>query len=83
VTLGTWGVDPPAQDRVTFACELRLIGAMALDAPVSLNGTPQILGTRLTREQALAHPRRDLFWAVVDAISEQDPLILSTVYDDR
>jgi len=56
VILGTWGVDPPAQDHVTFSCELRDIGAMAIDAPVTLSHTTDVLGVVLTRAEALSHP---------------------------
>lgn len=80
VTLGTWGGDPPVDDHVTFSCELRPSGAEALDAPLTLNDSPPLLGVMLSREQALAHQRIGDFWSVVDAVSEQDPLVASTVY---
>lgn len=53
VTLGTWGADPTATDYITFSCELRSTGAMALDAPVSLSDAPPMLGAMLTRAEAL------------------------------
>ena len=80
VTLGTWGVDPPAEDHVTFSCELRVAGARAVDAPASLSDAPPVLGRMLTREEALAHPLLDEFWAVVDTVGEQDPLVHEEVY---
>jgi hypothetical protein len=36
VVLGTWGVEPPPEDHVTFSCGLRADGAMAVDAPVAV-----------------------------------------------
>lgn len=82
VTLGTWGVDPPADDHVTFSCELKVAGAMALDAPVSLTDAPPILGRMLSREEALGHALVGEFWSVVDAIGEQDPAIHEEVYGE-
>ena len=82
VTLGTWGVDPPADDHLTFSCEVCVAGAHALDAPVSLTEAPPILGRMLTPEEALAHPLVEDFWAVVDAIGEQDPAVHEEVYGE-
>jgi hypothetical protein len=56
VILGTWGVDPPAQDHVTFSCELRAIGAMAIDPPATLSHASDLLGVVLTRAEGLSHP---------------------------
>jgi hypothetical protein len=78
VILGTWGVDPPAQDHVTFSCELRAIGAMAIDAPATLSHASDLLGVVLTRAEGLSHPLA-AFWTVVDAIREQDPLVSNTL----
>lgn len=82
VVLGTWGADPPADDHVTFACEIRPTGAMALDAPVTLSERRPVLGTVLTRPEALAHPRLSEFWAVVDLIITEDPAVVSGVYEE-
>ena len=82
VTLGTWGTDPPADDHVTFSCELRANGARAMDGPVSLSDCPPILGRILSRDEALAHPRVDDFWAVVDAVGDQDPAVHEEVYGE-
>jgi hypothetical protein len=54
VILGTSGVDPPAQDHVTFSCELRAIGAMAIDAPATLSHASDLLGVVLTRARVRA-----------------------------
>jgi hypothetical protein len=80
VILGTWGANPPAEDHVTFSCELRPTGAMALDAPATLTEKRPVLGALLSRPEALAHPRAAEFWAVVDLIATQDPAVVSEVY---
>lgn len=80
VVLGTWGADPPADDHVTFSCELRLTGAMALDAPVTMTEKRPSLGTLLTRADALAHPSAAEFWAIVDLISTEDPAVASAIF---
>ena len=77
VILGTWGGDPPAEDHVTFSCELRITGAMALDAPVTLTEKRPVLGAVLTRNEALTHPRAAEFWAIIDLISTEDPAVAS------
>ena len=82
VTLGTWGEEPPRDDHVTFSCELGVAGARAMDAPVSLSDAPPILGRMLTREEALAHPLVEDFWAVVDTVGEQDPAVHEEVYGE-
>jgi hypothetical protein len=79
--LGTWGVDVPTADHLTFSCELRPYGAMALDAPLTLTETPSILGLALTRDQALVHRKISDFWAVVDVIAAHDPAVRRTVYE--
>lgn len=79
VVLGTWGSDPPADDHVTFSCELRSTGAMVLDAPQTLSGIRPALGTVLSRSDALAHPLVEEFWAVVDLVASEDPAVIIAV----
>ena len=81
VVLGTWGGDPPADDHVTFSCELRGSGAMALDAPLTLSERRPFLGTLLTRSEALAHPDAAEFWTVVDLITTEDPAVASAIVE--
>ena len=80
VVLGTWGADPPIDDHLTFSCRLRSDGAMAVDATVATRADAPSLGQRLTRDEALRHPRAGEFWAVVDFLAEADPTIHGTVY---
>ena len=80
VVLGTWGADPPIDDHVTFSCRLRADGAMAVDATVAMSADAPSLGHRLTRYEALRHPKAGEFWAVVDFLAEADPTIRDAVY---
>jgi len=64
----------------TFACELRADGAMAIDAPQTRPAPPASWGRQLSRSEALADESVSLFWAVVDAISEQDESVRRHVY---
>lgn len=80
VILGTWGSDPPAGDHVTFWCELRPTGAMALDAPLTTSRVTPVMGTALSRAEALAHPLVEEFWAVVDLIATEDPAVICAVH---
>ena len=81
VVLGTWGSDPPADDHVTFSCELRSTGAMVLDAPQTLSGIRPALGAVLSRSEALVHPLVDEFWTVVDLVASEDPAVISAVHE--
>ncbi len=80
VVLGSWGVEPPVDDHLTFSCHLRSDSAMAADAALATTSDDPMLGERLSRAEALAHPRLPEFWAVVDFLAESDPTIHSTVY---
>jgi hypothetical protein len=80
VVLGSWGVEPPIDDFLTFSCTLRPDGAVAVDATVATTSDDALLGIRLLRAEALAHPRVEDFWAVVDFLAQSDPTIHATVY---
>ncbi len=77
-TFGTWGVDGYSEDHVTFgsrtgpveehphiASSLVRGGEFASDDPN--------FGKKLTREQALVHPRIDEFWLVNDMVLTEIP----------
>jgi hypothetical protein len=81
VVLGTWGVDPPADDHLTFSCRLRPDSAMAVDATIATTSDSPLLGKRLTRAETLAHPRVSEFWAVVDFLAESDVTVHGAVYE--
>jgi len=80
VVLGTWGTVPAIDDHLTFSCRLRAAGAMAEDAPLATSSDSTMLGHCLSRADALAHPLRQEFWAVIDLLAEADPTIKSCVY---
>jgi len=78
--LGTWGQDD-VSDHVMFSCLLRAEGAMAVDASVALEqeAIEPILGRRLRRDEALAHPWATTFWEVIDAIAAGDPDVAAAI----
>jgi hypothetical protein len=80
VVLGSWGEDPPIDDHVTFSCRLLPTGATVEDATLATTSDSPLLGLRLTRAAALAHPRVAEFWSVVDFLAESDPTIHLNVY---
>lgn len=82
VVLGTWGAEDPddGADHVTLSCQLRAEGAAAVDAPVAVEGTAEMFGTKLTRDQALSHDWLPNFWEVVDLVATSDPDVKSQVY---
>ncbi len=79
VVLGTWG-NNDASDHVLFSCQLRAEGAAAVDGPVAVSSDASLLGKKLTREQALAHPRTGDFWAVVDLVAKADSAVFAHVF---
>jgi hypothetical protein len=74
VVFGTWG-ESSANDHVTFSCQHRPEGAMAVDAPAALSQASKIMGVQLTREKALRHPLINEFWDAVDFICLHDPAL--------
>jgi hypothetical protein len=77
--LGTWG-DDQVEDHVTFGCRFGPL-ANGEESTCSLTDAAQfddprpIYGERLTREQALVHPRLGDFWSIVDVVFTTDPTI--------
>lgn len=79
----TWadGVD----DHETFGCRVGPIEGQDDPAASLVTGgaeapDTQLFGRKLTREDALEHPRLDDFWAVVDHLLEHDPVVREHVY---
>lgn len=74
VTFGRWGADADGGDHVTFASRTgRVEGhsgpvSSLIDGGTSAPPEADLLGARLSREQALAHPLLPEFWAVNDLI---------------
>ncbi|WP_144120316.1 hypothetical protein [Catellatospora sichuanensis] len=80
VTFGTWGQGADHHDHVTFGCRFgRVAGseapaATAVDAARVAPDDP-LFGQKLSRAEALSHPRVKEFWEVVDLIVLHDPLV--------
>jgi hypothetical protein len=79
----TWadGVD----DRETFGCRVGPItGQAEPGASLATGGAAfrdsKTFGRKLTRDQALSHPRLTDFWEVVDHVLVHDPLVRDHVY---
>ena len=82
VILGTWGEDIDTHDdHVTFGCRVppKSGGCMLVPAASAYNDSP-MFGQKLNREEALAHPWLSDFWAVVDHVLVNDPLVHRHVY---
>jgi hypothetical protein len=77
--------DGADEDRVTFGCRVGPLDgeddpvATLVEAAESYAEDPE-WGTRLTRDQALGHPRLPEFWDVVDYVLVQDPTVRPHVY---
>ncbi|GIH10990.1 hypothetical protein Rhe02_90570 [Rhizocola hellebori] len=80
VVFGTWGDGADYGDHVTFGCRFGpvsnsdLPAATAVDAAAVASDGP-LYGHKLSREEALAHPRIADFWQVFDFVLETDPLV--------
>ena len=82
VIVGPWGEGSEPEGRAHFSCFLRPDGAMAVDAPVAITVDAPLVGLRLTREAALSHELLPRFWEVVDLLTEADPSVRDSVYQD-
>lgn len=84
VIFGTFG-ENTADDHVTFGCRVgpiegRTEPAASLVTGATPYGDAPIWGQKLTREQALEHPRLHECWEVVEYMLVSDPEIRSHVY---
>jgi hypothetical protein len=74
----TWLDD--ADDRYTFGCRVGPVegqdepAATMVDAAAVYDDTPTF-GRKLRREEGLAHPQCDEFWALIDHLLVSDPQI--------
>lgn len=84
VIVGTFGEDR-SDDHLTFGCRVGPVtgqdspAATLVAAAVPYSDAP-IWGRKLTREQALAHPRLADFWEIVDFVLMADEVVHSHVY---
>jgi hypothetical protein len=79
----TWEED--IDDHVSFGCRVGPVegqtepAASLVEAGLAYSGST-MFGQRLTREQALDHPRLTSFWQLVDHILTQDQVVAEHVY---
>ncbi len=82
------GLGEGSTDRVTFGCRVGPVAnkpepaATAVAAAVPYDDAP-LWGRKLSREEALAHPRIGDFWRVVDFVLEREPVVKAHVYGRR
>jgi hypothetical protein len=79
VILGTWGSDDHS-DHVTFGCRVGPVEgqsepASTLVAAAAVMGDDPVFGHKLSREEALRHPRLDEFWELADHLLVADELV--------
>lgn len=76
VSLGPWGEGTVPADRAAFSCRVRptedSYGVMLADAAESPWADAEVVGEKLSREAALAHPWKATAFEVVDEAFEQD-----------
>lgn len=86
VLFGSFGTDDPAPgDRVSFGCRVGPIpGQRGPQASLVAAAQPYddapLFGAKLTRDEALAHPSLQEFWAIVDHVLMHDPDVHFHVY---
>ena len=77
VSLGEWGEDADPSRRAAFYCRVRpsedAYEVMLGDAAESIWRDADIMGTRLSREEALGHPWKATAFEVLDEAFAQDP----------
>lgn len=77
VSLGDWGEDSTPSDRAAFYCDVLLsegsYQVMLRDAATSPWGDAEIVGLKLSREDALSHPLKQLVFEVLDEAFLRDP----------
>lgn len=77
--------DEGANDRVTFGCRVGPVEgqedpAASLVQAAEPYGDTSFWGRKLTRDEALVHPRLSDFWEVVDFVLVSDPVVHHHVY---
>lgn len=85
VIFGSFEGDASQDKRITFGCRVGHVegsqepAATAVQAAIPYQGSPSF-GHKLSRDEALAHPRLPDFWGVVDFLLENEPAISHHVY---
>ncbi len=79
VSVGDWADDAPPSSRVAVALELSVNpegrAARVLERSESPWQHVEIMGEVLSRDAALAHPRLEDVFHIIDHIADDDPLI--------
>lgn len=81
----TWADD--MDDRLTFGCRVGPIdGYSGPQSSLATGGAAfsqsRTFGQKLTRDEALKHPRLPEFWAVVDHVLTHDQVVRTHVYGE-
>lgn len=76
---------PDYEDNVTFGCRVGYVQGQALPAcslvqAAMTRSEAQIFGARLSRDEALVHPRLAELWEVVDWLIVNDPTLHDKVF---
>lgn len=85
VAFGSFDGGASREERTTFGCRVgQVVGsdepaATAVAAALPYPDSPT-LGRKLSREEALAHPRIADFWAVVDLVLVHEPSVNHHLY---
>lgn len=85
VIFGSFEGDASQDDRITFGCRVGPVdgsqepAATAVQAAAPYQDSP-VFGHKLSRDEALAHPRLPDFWRVVDFLLEDEPAVNHHVY---
>jgi hypothetical protein len=85
VIFGSFEDQARKDERVTFGCRVGPVrgseepAATAVQAAIPYGDTPTF-GHKLSRDEALAHPRLPDFWQVVDFLLEREPAINHHLY---
>jgi hypothetical protein len=75
VGLGAFGEDTTSADRLAFGVEWQTHGMALLDQPP--RDRPELLGSFVPRDQALAMENIDRVWHVIDHVVLDDPRLPS------
>jgi hypothetical protein len=77
ISLGDWDEDSIPESRVAFAFRLwegeETFNVTIFDASESQWSDAKVLGRKLSREEALAHPRITDVYHITDHMTEEDP----------
>ncbi len=82
VVTGSWQ-EPEFADHCTMSCRIAADGAGLVDPLVAAEGTADFFGRRLSRDEALVHPRLDEVWEIVDFVVTTDETLAAVLYGTR